>query len=292
MAQDAIAHFFWVLPQEGTAAEITELLRKFAKTKRPLDLSRRTNPVQICEPRWHQVGQDEVFSATAFRVRTKALPALVGAGDPQQLEIPADAGLGEPMCFAYDPVQTIAAVMKAPQGPPASVIATFLEKIGFEPKVVIEPVIRSDILEQLQKKKYVSSFAYRLKDVHSSSKLRTAGLPVAKAIEVADSVGGDDIGVVISVGLEKEGLAAEIVQKTARKLYEFHGKQVVELKVRGAEAEGQKCETLDLIKARLEAMVSVPDASRELDRKVLQQELVRVLKEEIPEIRKQRPSAT
>jgi hypothetical protein len=293
MAQhEAKAHFFHVLPQEGNAAEITELLRKFAKKKKPLDLIRTAREVQVCEPRWHKVGQDEVFTATAFWVRTTALPALVGAGDPRQLEIPADTGLGEPMCFAYDPVQAIAAVTAAPQGPGPSVIASFLGEIGFPHKVVIEPVIRADILEALQKKKYVASFAYKLKGIHNSRKLSTAGLPVEKTIELADTVGGNDVGVEISVGVEKQGLAVEIVKATARRLYELQGTQVVGLKVRGAEVLGQKCETLDLIKARLEAKVSVTDASRELDRKGLQLELVRVLKEVVPGSRKQRPSAT
>lgn len=284
------AYCFWVLPKEGNAEEVARLLRSYADHPRSIAIAQGANEFAVCEPRWRTAGDSKIFTATAFKLRSRAFPSVVGDAGPEPLVISPEKRLGEPMCFAYDPAEGVAVVLFAANGPRHTLIAPFLAELGFEHELQIEPILRADMMERLDRTRYATSIEFNLKDVRRDDELKKAGLPVERAIEMVDSVGGVDVHVHITMGREKRSLAVDVVKGVAYFLQDLGGSYVTRLQLKASESEDQRCETLDLLNARIEIEMDVSDAQRELDRDDCQRKLVRAMKEVLPAIRKQRPS--
>jgi hypothetical protein len=289
MPPQAKAHCFSVAPREGNSVEILKLLRSYAKKKSVILIEKGDQRLCICEPHLRKLGDSEVFTTSVFRVRSNAFPSVVGEQGPEHLSIPEGTGLGEPMCFAYDPVACRALIFCSQNGPRHSAIPLFLKEVGFPHEVEIEPLFRHDMMDRLDKTRFVQSLLFKLKGVPGNPELRNAGAPVATAIELAESVGGVDILVEVSIGATKRGLALEVVKKAATFLHDFGSTHVDQLQLNAAEAEELKCEKLDLLNARIEILIDVTHELRELDRGHCQAQLARALKEKLPGILKRAP---
>jgi hypothetical protein len=288
--QQAKAYCFWVLPKDGNAEDLSEALRQFARKEKPLELISAIGRIQVTEAHWRKAGDSQVFTATAFRIRINGFPSVIGDEGPERLDIPDSTGLGEAACFAIDPVQGIAVVQFVQNGPRHSIIPSVLEKLGFPHEVQVEPVLRSDMIERLQRTRLVQSLDFKLRDVSAPSKLAEAGPPVEWAIALANAVDGADIQVKVSVGNRKKGLALDVVKRAMGFLHGLHSTQVEKLQLLASESEDRKCETLDLLNARIEIELDVAESFRALDREDCQRKLVAALKEVLPAIRKQKPS--
>jgi len=239
----AKAHCFHVFPQDGTAEEIRKLLRSFPRKAKTLSLSKSPGTV-VCEPHWRTAGDDEFFTATAFRVRTSGLPSGVGKEGPEPLPIPEDMGLGEPMCFAYDPVSGVAIVLSGDSRLTERVIPMFLADLGFPHQIDVQPILRTDMLERLERTKFVNSMTFRLTDIQGQSELSKAGEPIRRAIELVDSVRGMDIRVHVSVSKRERGLTLNVVKQAFRRLHDLGSTHVKELKLSAAEKEDMKYQQL------------------------------------------------
>ena len=114
------------------------------------------------------------------------------------------------------------------------------------------------------------------------------GLPVEKAIELADSVGGLDISVSVSMGTKKGGLITRTVKKCAELLVDADATHIKRLVLNASEDEDVKCQHLDLLKARVEYTLELANEAREIDRADCQRQLVKILKEGLPAVEKRK----
>jgi hypothetical protein len=281
------AHCYDVWPNEGNSEQVLTVLRSFVKRPFLVEFDQSGHRVCVCEERLRTANKrQEIFTASAFRVRKKAFPSVVGPSGVDRLRIPDDTDLGEPTCFAFDPIAGKAAVYYTQNGPRSGVIREFLNEIGFPHEMSIEPVLRTDMRERLERTRFVQSLQFKIKDALGADHLRNAGVPVEKAIDIVGAVGGTDISVDVSISRSDSGLALSVVKRVARHLERVGDTHVQRLVLNAAEEEDAKCQKLDLLNARVEFTLDVADDDRQLDRSDCQQQLVEVLKEMLPGIAK------
>ena len=283
----AKASCYWIEPADGTAEDLCELLREFARENVPRDLESKSHKFLVLEPDWHRAGADKMFTASVFRRRSRSHPSMVGKTGVERLVLPEGMDLGEPMCFAYDPLEGVAAVYSAQGGPTQAVIPLFFKTIGFPYKVEIAPVIRQDMMQRMNRIIFFKWLSYKLSNPTRTKALDKLGPAVGGALDVLSGIkGADTVELTVSAVLHKQGLLPGIVKSVARGLYKLVGAEVKELKVYGSEQEGKDCELLNLVDAHFNFPIELSEIKRELDRDDCQKKLVRGFEDNLPQIRK------
>lgn len=280
------AHCYHIWPNEGNSEQILQCLKKASRATSPIRFNHGNQQVAVGEQRMRTVGEEAVYTASMFRVRDGGFPSVVDSVSVRKLELPSHEGLGEPTCIAYDPIMGRVVLLSSQNGPKHGALRPFLKEIGFPHEITIEPVLRQDMTERLERTRFVQSLNFKINDTPASRELAEAGAPVARALDLADSVQGTDISVSVSIGRRKEGLALAVVKQAARHLVEVGDTHLRKLVLVGADDDDAKCHHLDLLKARVEITVELIHNSREIDRADCQKQLVRVLKEALPAIDK------
>jgi hypothetical protein len=283
------AHCYKMWPEEGNSEQVLLVLKAAAKKRSPISFDHGKQKIIVCEQRIHSVKGQDVYTASAFRVREGAYPSIVEPSGVKPLELHDHEGLGEPMCFAYDPIDGNAVMLWSQNGPKPSSLHAFLEEIGFPHKMSIEPILRHDMKQRLERTRFVQSLHFKIKDAPNADYLRTAGAPVEMAIGLADSINGTDISVTVSIGRQREGLALGVVKKVAGYLCESGDTHLGQLVLNASQDDDVKCYPLDLLNARVEIMLDLTDEVREINRKDCQRQLVKILKEILPGIIEKKP---
>jgi hypothetical protein len=276
------AHYFSVTTDGGTARDVATCLEAFCGKGDPSSCTVGMTPYHFAEAEWHT--REKAITASVFKIRSEALPSAVSAGAVGHLPIPATTDLGEPMCFAYYPYKNTAIVQYAHNGPRHTLIKEFLSAIGFGGVVYMEPILRPDMLERLERTRFVRSFTFKLRSPQQQTAIANAGAPVSQAISALQELKGNDVGMTVSVGREKRSLLVTAVKKVSRALLRIDETELSALVLDAAENEGQKCEKLDLLNARRIAEIEVRSSHRELDRKDCQRKLITQFESDWPEI--------
>jgi hypothetical protein len=290
MANRPTASCFWTIPSDGTGTDLDAALQAFVKKKKTLRFDWGRHEYLICEPRLGKQDDHGIVAASVFKVRSSAWPSVVSDTGPEPLTLEDGKSLAEPMCFAWHAVDQVALVYTTKNGPSASVLAAFAQAIGFQHDLEIDAVIRTDIMERLDKTNFVRALTFGVTGVTGRPDLRRAGVPVELAFDLAGSLHGANVEVRVSIGKNEPGLAVSVVKKVAKHLYDVGDTAVTSLRLEGAEQLDQKCEKLDLLNARLVKELDVAEDARELNRRDCQQKLIQVLQEVRLDLQSQRSS--
>lgn len=270
MARTIKAFQFWVKPTEGATKPVRDALA--AKGAKPAGF-------EFVQHAKHFLAQDlawnnskGILTGTVYLIRSSNLPAAIENGQAGPLPIKPNTDLGEPMCFAYHPEVGGAVVHYSHTGPRHSVLSEIARRLSLDQAFTVEPLIRTDMLQRLQEKKFFRGIEFALTDPKGIQDLRTAGGSVGDAIGMLDGLHGVSIRVEITMGhTQGEGLAANATKSLARKLAKIGTENVDEhggvrtIKVRGSEGEDAPVEELDLLKAREEILLEVAESHRSID---------------------------
>ncbi len=208
-------------------------------------------------------------------------PLLTGTGF---LITPVVALLRPP--FALQPDPGAALIHYSHTGARHSVLPAMLSKMGYAHAMQVEPVIKTDMLQKLQSKKFFKGLEFSLTDPKGVQEIRAMGGSVGRALGMLDDTGGVNIRVEITMGHTKgEGLVANATKALAKGLAKIgmdagdDSSPVRAVKVRGSEGEDAPVEELDLLNAREVIEMQVDEADRSIDRSDCQKKLAKLLED-------------
>lgn len=282
MSRDVNAHLFWVTPVNEKAEGVKKSVEAFAKSVAPLEFQHAGHDYLATDLHWH--ASKGVLTGTVFRIRSTGLPAEIHGTTAKPLSISPSANLGEPMCFALQPDPGAALVHYSHTGARHSVLPALLSKIGYAHAMQVEPVIKTDMLQRLQSKKFFKAMEFSLTDPTGVKELRAMGGSVGRALDMLDDTGGVNIKVEITMGHTKgEGLVANATKSMAKSLAKIGmaagdaSSPVRAIKVRGSDGADAPVEELDLLNAREVITFQVDEAARSIDRADCQKKLSKLL---------------
>lgn len=284
MAREIKAHLFWVNPVNEPASGVKDIITEYLRNPGAFEFDHGGHNYLAEEMTWNV--QRQILTGTIYRIRNSGLPVAVQGTHTKDLPLAANESLGEPMCFAFWPDPGGALIHYSHTGPRHSVIPAMLSKMGYPNAIQVEPVIRKDMLEQLQSKTYFAGLEFALSDPHGIAELREVGGSVGHAVRMMHDIGGVNVRVEITMGHTKgDGLAIGATQQLARALTRLATDAVDEhspvrtVKVRGSDGEDAPLEELDLLRAREPIILTVDEHGRHLDRTDCQRKLSGALNE-------------
>jgi len=287
MAKNCKVHAYSIIPEGGCAEDIDGLLRAFANRKKLIRFKSNDGDYAIDDAHNRRAGGKPAFTATIFKLRSTELPSVIDGDGVKRLPLAEDTHLGEPICFAYDPSRQVAVVQSSASGPRAQVISHFLDELRFPYHVEVEPLLRRDMIERLEKTSVFRSLEFKIRRPARQARaaLGNAGLPIERALEAMEDVDAATIGMQLSIGNGKGELMADKVKSYVKRLFMMGSTDVTSLKVSGVEKEGSKAVILDMLGARVEYLVELKASGREWDRDHCQRQLAGFLQEVDPEAR-------
>jgi len=284
MSRDIKAHLFRVTPVKEKAYTVRAAVEAFAKAIKPLEFEHAGHDYLATDLIWN--ASKAVLTGTVFRVRSSGLPAEIHGTQAKPLSIDPSTNLGEPMCFALQPDPGAALIHYSHTGARHSVLPAMLSKMGYAHAMQVEPVIKTDMLEKLQSKKFFKALEFSLTDPKGVQDLRAMGGSVERALGMLDDTGGVNIRVEITMGHTKgEGLVANATKTLAKRLAKIgmeagdDSSPVRTVKVRGSDGEDAPMEELDLLNAREVIKMQVDEADRSIDRGDCQKKLAKLLED-------------
>jgi hypothetical protein len=284
MARSIKAFMFWVTPTDQQASGAKDAVLEYMKTAKPLEFDHLGQNYLAKEMQWN--AQRSILTGTVYRIRNSGLPVAVKGTTTHDLPLDDDEALGEPMCFAYWPDPGGAVIHYAHTGPRHSVMPALLSKMGYPHPITVEPVLREDMLQQLQSKRYFRAVEFALRDPEGIAELRDKGGSIGHAIKALKDLGGVNVRVEVTMGHTKgEGLVANTAKTLARELAKLGAEApdghspVSTIKVWGSEDEEVGVVELDLLRAREPITLTIDEHGRHLDRTDCQRKLSGALNE-------------
>ncbi len=279
MAKQSVAHAFSVIPQGGTADDIVALLRQFVKKTKQVQITYGGNVYWAGDA--HFVGPvgREVFTATVFKLRTSDLPSVIDGVGAKPLVLDSGSNLGEAMCFAYDSPKQLAIVQNVSYGPRYSIIRTFLDDIGLQHYVNIDPILKKDMLDRLEHTKVFRTMRYAVKRPADGGAMRAAGVPMAAAIDAMDAVRAVTARVELSMANDKGSLDLDAVKRCVINVLKIEETDLTSLKLKVREEENATTTILDMLGGRIEYPLELKSVGREWDREDCRRQLAKILRE-------------
>lgn len=271
MPRDLKAYQFWVTLDNCSNATLHLALSRIrSKNDRSFEFTQNGHNYQAKDLAWDST--TDILTGTVYLLRSNNLPSAVKEGEVSPLPIDIETDLGEPMCFAVHPNVGAALVHYSHNGPRHSVLPALLGRFVSQWKVIIQPVLRADMLEKLDRTEFVTGLEFTLNDPQAINELRTAGGSVSNAIEMLGEHGGVTINVHITMGHTRgQGMIANSVRAFGKRLQRIAtqqaepGKGVTKIKVKGSEGEDAPLEELDLLKAREAIIFTAAESHRSID---------------------------
>lgn len=264
MPTDSKAHLFWVISNEVNVKQMRKLIADFCADPSDIEFSVGPNDFTASEMSWDP--KQGAFTVSVFKVRASDLPAAIDEDEGvQSLDLEEDTNLGEPIVFAYYPDYEVAIVQYNHSGPQHPVVRAVLNAIGHEGPIHMSPVLRQDMVEQLETASIFRSLEFSLQSPKQQQELAAAGSSVKEALSMLENIGGVNVTVKVTMGHQK-GTLLDGVKNTAKKLSEIGDSDLGTLKVNAASNENAPVEQLDLLKARIVREFEVKLTGREMDR--------------------------
>ncbi len=260
-------------------------------TMNVLDFEHEHAQYQFCEPHWDNSDEARVFSGSILKHGTEPLPPAVEKGAaPEPLSLAPAKGLGETMCFAYEPSQGVALVLYSHRGPKHSVLPVFFREAGAPHVMRCSPICWDDVMARLERMGFVVSFSIGIKDLANSEELMRVGESLESMIELGKSMGGKSVSLHVKIDTDRGGFAVKPLTRLIRRIQEIGTTKLSKLQMKAAETDGDAIQVLDFIKARIQTEIEVPRQGRAVDRVQCQKLLVRSLKDYLPVIQEQKRS--
>lgn len=282
----AKAHLFWVIPNEGSAAEMQRLVEEYCRDPSNLEFSIRENSFLAKEAAWDR--RRGAFTISVFKLRESDLPSKVGPdGQVESLALEDDDDLGEPIVFAYYPALEVCIVQDSQNGPRHPVVREVLREIGHDTPIHLSPVLEQDMMERLEDARIFRSLEFVLKSPTHIEELRRAGRPVAQALDLLGELGGVNVTVKVTMGHNSGSLDGR-VKRMAEQLVDFGDTDLGKLKLKASAGEDEPVEPLDMLNARVSREFEVAFNGREMDRADCRRRLLAVFESLRAEIDAQR----
>jgi uncharacterized protein DUF6731 len=265
------AYQFWVTPSTSTGAQFRAAIASRGTSPSNFEFDYSGKSYLASGLNWNS--QRGILTGTVYLRRSADLPSAIEGDRARPLPIATTTDLGEPMCFAYHPEASGAIVHYAHTGPRHSVLREVARHLGLDEAIGIEPVIRSDMLQQLDQKRVFKGIEFALSDPTGIAELRAAGGSVGRAISLLGDLGGVNVSVQITMGHTNGSLSQTATKRLATKLATL-GASVVDddepsgvrkIKVRGSDGVDAPVEELDLLNAREVIELEVEESHRSID---------------------------
>lgn len=263
---------FWMRPAEGPTDPVVGAISAIDATNRSFEFTQHGKSYLAYDLAWHT--RNAVLTGTVYLLRHNDLPAAIRDGRAGPLPIPNETDLGEPMCFAFHPGVGAAVIQYAHTGPRHPVLVPIISRFLPNTPMLLEPVIRTDMLVRLRQKQFFRGIEFTLTDPKGIQELRTAGGSVGRAIDMLGDVGGVTIHVEISMGHTRgqglianatRGLAERLAHVATREISPDEHGDIGTLKVRGSDGADTPVEELDLLRAREAIAFEADEADRSID---------------------------
>lgn len=289
MTKSIKAYQFWVNPVEGSTKMVRDAVAAIDAGSDGFGISRLEKRYLAQHLKWD--ARRNLVTGTVYLIRSSNLPAAINEERAGPLPIDDKTDLGEPMCFAFHPEVGVALIHYNHVGPRHQVLATVIEHVLPDVPILVEPVLRRDMLETLDRKPFLRSIEFGLQDPNGIRELRAMGGSIAHAMSMLADLGGINIKVSITMGHSRgEGLRAgarrlgEKLAKLGAIEVEGHAR-ISAIKVGAAENEDAPIEHLDMLHAREEITFEVGEVGRTIDVAAACRYLADQLQERLGELR-------
>jgi len=262
MPSEIGADLFWVLPLQNPEGMIPAI-RAFVACNTDSEATFGSTRYLLNGASWS--AQGGILTGTIFKRRHFNLPSKLSGARVSRLDLGDDDDLGEPMCFAYCPEISAAAVHFSFNGPRHGRLANFLNHIGFEPPIEMSPILRRDALERLQRARIIRKAAFTLRAPQHLAELRAIGNSVGCAISSMVDMGGVTVEITVGMSYESGTLNLDRVKRAFQRLSNF-GDTVTKLEVLASPDMDESPVPIDLINDRITERISVNYDGRELDK--------------------------
>jgi hypothetical protein len=206
-------------------------------------------------------------------IRKTELPQYEVGGELDDLELPENGGLAEPMHMVFFPNNVVGAEFNF-YGPRATRLPWYLKRaLPEEAKTIgrIEFLTRQDVLGQLAQFETIRTVSLTARPAYATT-LETEIGDLAAALEAAANIGGSEtISLSLSVGRSRTGKLQNLLSgiKSLVKKKKIPIELVSKFDVSGLNAETGRVESIDLLQDYLvaeERMLKVDAKMRALDR--------------------------
>lgn len=188
------------------------------------------------------------------RIRRSSLPQLEQSGTLSDLPVPPDSGLVEQVHVVFFSNNIVGSEFNF-YGPRLSRLGYYLKvKVnGFNSNIIFEPLIRHDILEQLEKIGDIRILDLRIRPSFSSA-IKEADTDLASAFEANRKIilpddYGDEIQIVLHYGKHSRNMIVEKIVNFTKRLVgrEDLKSGASRFKIKGKNNETCKVEDIDLL---------------------------------------------
>lgn len=213
MSKEIRAHLFRTIAEGATAASLEKAVIAFAKSP-PAAVSFSHEGVDYLAKEFAWSQNHSLFAGTIYRLKERGLPVKVHGQQTQPIPLATGESLGEPASFAWMPKSHAVLLHYAHNGPRHTALKPLLSKMGFAGPVIIEPVIRTDMLVKLRGATRFSHVEFTLHDPAGAPKLRAVGGAVGGAAKINEVLGSINIKVVATMGHSQgDGLLKDAVRR-------------------------------------------------------------------------------
>jgi hypothetical protein len=202
------------------------------------------------------------WAGDAVKIRMNMHPvkaSIRGPSGPFDLE--DHEGVGEETAFLYDVATNVLAFQRNRIGVTANAFAWYLEQIGQVDRVLLDPVLRRDGIERLDRLDQISVFDVRFAGVTNPAAIRRPGTGTGEFASLLRRYGAPNASVRLSIGRQRVGsLSVADVVAAAKSLLRIGGDrhEVTKIEVSGYSEEDGK-DMFDLLHLRMQGFEDVPD---------------------------------
>jgi hypothetical protein len=214
------------------------------------------------------------------KARMTDLPDKVSrnTGEPQDLGLLADEGIGRHAHFYYDGANHILLIQRDREvRPPA-----FVECVTTptHSQFHLSLVFRRNALQRLQNMRVLRKISFKVARSNHPNEIRELDPSAALAIDLLNDLDGRFVDVSVSVGRSRgAGLQRNRVIQAASRLFGLRGEEVQKIIVTGKEDLGEATEIIDLFEDRLVHDAQVELRGRRLDAQACEAALIEAHRE-------------
>jgi hypothetical protein len=184
-------------------------------------------------------------------------------GEPEDLGLRADEGIGHHAHFLYDNTSCVLLVQRDREVR-ASAFVKALEPSNIDFK--LSYIFKGDALARLGNMRMIRKLTFKVATPRDAEAFRELDPSAAHAIELLNGANGRFIDISISVGKSRDAaLERQSVLRTARSLFGYRGEEVQKILVSGKEDLGAATEMIDLFEDRLNYETQVELRGRRID---------------------------
>jgi len=232
----------------------------------PSDASRnvdsRGTPVRL-----HEAHHGTSHEGDLIKIRMDEVPVKASLGGlVAPFKLGSDEGVGEQTAFLFHPGVGVLVLQRNRYGVSASALAYYFETLTGVGPIILEPILQLDALKRLGHMTEVRHFTVRVAGADARV-LKDFGVGAREMAKLIGEFGAPNVTIDLSMGYQRGSMLVDQVKAAARRLVGLSSRDgagaVTKIVVSGASDTADRT-VLDLLNFRMEELVDVPTATRDL----------------------------